>query len=202
MSEPKRTRLVFLGFARGDVARTVSRRDQGRRSRTKAITVEDWALVHKAPGGKLTIKNDKSKDPGGGPGRACSAAVPGGARGPVGPDRRRGRRGRARRSARSRQRSRTAGFKNDDIEECLEFMADGRTGIMLAMPLARPWTVGRVRRRERRVRGGGPPAPRGHRPGPRLRAGARGVPPQRGRRARLTLRAVTAQAAGERRAVR
>ena len=75
MSEPKRTRLYFFGFAEEMVARTVLEVIKDGRSK-KAITVEDWVLVHKAPGGKLTITNDKSKDPGAAA-APCSAAVPG-----------------------------------------------------------------------------------------------------------------------------
>src|SRR3954453_20243036 len=63
MAEPKRTRLYFFGFTEEMVARTVLEVIKEGVS-SKAITVEDWAMVHKAPGGKVTTTNDKSKDPG------------------------------------------------------------------------------------------------------------------------------------------
>ena len=101
----------------------------------KAITVEDWALVSKAPGGKLTITNDKTKDPGG----ARGALFGGGAglvlaalSGPIGLGAVAG--GAAIGAVTAAVRD--SGFKNDDIEAVSRFMADGRTGIMVATPLA------------------------------------------------------------------
>jgi uncharacterized membrane protein len=134
MAEPKRTRLYFFGFAEEMVARTVLEVIKDGVSK-KAIVVEDYALVHKDPGGKLTITNDKTKDPGasrgalfgGGAGIVLAAlsgplglgAVAGGAAiGAV------------------TAAVRDSGFKNDDVEAVSRFMADGRSGIMLATPLA------------------------------------------------------------------
>ena len=134
MSEPKRTRLVFLGFAVEDVANTVLGVIESG-IRAKAITVEDWALVHKAQGGKLTIKTDKKRDPGaargalfgGGAGYllaalsgpiGAGAVVAGAAIGAV------------------TSAVKDSGLKNDDILEVSKFMEDGRTGIMVAVPLA------------------------------------------------------------------
>ena len=126
----------------------------------KAITVEDWAMVHKAPGGKLTITKDKGTDPGAARGGLVGGGAGAVARRAVGPDRRR---------ARSRSGAaigavtaavRDSGFKDHDVEEISKQMADGRTGIMVGVPLeaADQWDafvadhVG--------VRGGGQPAPR------------------------------------------
>ncbi len=125
MSEPKRTRLYFFGFAEEMVARHVLEVIKSGQE-SKAITVEDWALVNKAPGGKLTITNDKTKDPGG----ARGALFGGGAglvlaalSGPIG-------------LGAVTAAIRDSGFKNDDVEAVSRFMADGRTGIMVATPLA------------------------------------------------------------------
>lgn len=134
MSEPKRTRLYFFGFAEEMVARTVLETIKDGASK-KVITVEDWALVHKAPGGKLTIQNDKSKDPGaargalfgGGAGMVLAALS-----GPIGLGAVAG--GAAIGAVAAAIKD--SGFKNDDIEAVSRFMADGRTGIMLATPLA------------------------------------------------------------------
>jgi uncharacterized membrane protein len=134
MSEPKRTRLYFFGFAEEMVARTVLEVIKDGASK-KVITVEDWALVHKAPGGKLTIENNKSKDPGG----ARGALFGGGAgmvlaalSGPIGLGAVAG--GAAIGAVTAAIKD--SGFKNDDIESVSRFMEDGRTGIMLATPLA------------------------------------------------------------------
>ena len=133
MSEPKRTRLYFFGFAEEMVARTVLETIKDGISK-KVITVEDWALVHKAPGGKLTITNDKSKDPGG----ARGALFGGGVgvilatlSGPIGLGAVAG--GAAVGAVTAAIKD--SGFKNDDITEVSKLMADGRTGIMLATPL-------------------------------------------------------------------
>lgn len=133
MAEPKRTRLYFFGFAEEMVARTVLEVIKDGAS-TKAIVVEDWALINKAPGGKLTITNDKSKDPGG----ARGALFGGGVgmilatlSGPIGLGAVAG--GAAIGAVTAAIRD--SGFKNDDIEAVSRFMGDGRTGIMLATPL-------------------------------------------------------------------
>jgi uncharacterized membrane protein len=63
MGEPKRTRLVFLGFEQEGVAQSVLGVIESG-IKDKAITVEDWAMVHKAPGGELTIKKNNDTDPG------------------------------------------------------------------------------------------------------------------------------------------
>ena len=134
MAEPKRTRLYFFGFAEEMVARTVLEVIKNGIA-SKEIVVDDWALVHKAPGGKLTITNDKSKDPG-----AARGGLFGGAAGlvlatlsgPIGLGAVAG--GAAIGAATAAIRD--SGFKNDDIETVSTFMADGRTGIMLGTPLA------------------------------------------------------------------
>jgi uncharacterized membrane protein len=134
MAEPKRTRLYFFGFAEEMVARGVLEVIKTGIEK-KEITVEDWALVHKAPGGKLTITNDKSKDPG----AARGALFGGGAgvllaalSGPVGL----GAVAAGAAIGGVTAAVKDSGFKNDDIQAVSSFMADGRTGIMLGTPLA------------------------------------------------------------------
>jgi uncharacterized membrane protein len=132
MSEPKRTRLVVLGFADEGVARNVLHVIEAA-IKAKEITVEDWALVHKAPGGKVTVTKDKSVDPGGARGAlfgggagavlaalsgpiGVGAVAVGGAIGAV------------------TAAVKDSGFKNDDIKELSTLMADGRTGIVVGVP--------------------------------------------------------------------
>jgi uncharacterized membrane protein len=134
MSEPKRTRLVFLGFAEQMVASNVLELIKDGIAK-KDIVVEDWAMVHKAPGGKLTITNDKSKDPGavrgglvgGGAGMVLAALA-----GPVGL----GAVAAGAAVGAVTAAVRDSGIKNSDITEVSKFMADGRTGLMIAIPLA------------------------------------------------------------------
>ena len=59
MSEPKRTRLYFFGFVEEMVARTVLEVIKDAISK-KTITVEDWAMVHKAP---ERVKHGPTLDP-------------------------------------------------------------------------------------------------------------------------------------------
>ena len=133
MSEPKRIRLYFFGFAEEMVARTVLEVIKDAKSK-KTITVEDWAMVHKAEGGKLTITNDKSKDPGAGRGALFGGGVGivlATLSGPIGLGAVAG--GAAIGAVAAAIKD--SGFKNDDITEVSKLMADGRTGIMLAIPL-------------------------------------------------------------------
>jgi len=134
MGEPKRTRLVFLGFADEGVARSVTGVIESG-IRAKSITVDDWSMIHKAPGGKLTIANSKSADPGG----ARGALFGGGAgfllsalSGPIGLGAVAG--GAAVGAVTAAVRD--SGLKNEDIVEVSKLMADGRSGIMVALPLA------------------------------------------------------------------
>ena len=133
MSEPKRTRIVFLGFAEQMVASTVLELIKDGIAK-KDIVVDDWAMVHKAEGGKLTVTSDKSKDPGavrggvfgGGVGMILAAIS-----GPVGM----GAVAAGAAVGAVAAAVKDSGFKNDEIEEVSHFMADGRTGIMVGFPL-------------------------------------------------------------------
>ena len=133
MGEPKRTRLVFLGFAEEMVARHVLEVIKSG-IEAKEIVVEDWALVHKAHGGELTITNDKKKDPGalrgglfgGGAGMVLAALS-----GPVGM----GAVAAGAAVGAVTAAVRDSGIKNDQVKAVSTFMADGRTGLMIAIPL-------------------------------------------------------------------
>jgi uncharacterized membrane protein len=133
MSEPTRTRLVFLGFAEQMVATSVLELIKQGIS-TKDIVVEDWAMVHKAQGGKLTITTDKSKAPGavrggvfgGGVGMILAAIS-----GPVGL----GAVAAGAAVGAVTAAIKDSGFKSADIKEVSTLMADGRTGIMVGFPI-------------------------------------------------------------------
>jgi uncharacterized membrane protein len=134
MAEPKRTRLVVIGFADEGVARGVlSVIEDG--IRDKAITVEDWAMVHKAPGGKVTITKDKSVDPGAGRGGLFgggAGAVLAALSGPIGV----GAVAVGAAVGAVTAAVRDSGFKNEDVAEISKLMADDRTGILVGIPLA------------------------------------------------------------------
>src|SRR4051812_20534540 len=133
MAEPKRTRLVFLGFDNEGPAESVLGVIESG-VKDKAITVEDWALVHKAPGGELTIKKDKGVDPGaarGGLVGGGAGAVLAALSGPIGV----GAVAVGAAIGAVTAAVRDSGFKNEDITEISKHMADGRTGIMVGVPL-------------------------------------------------------------------
>jgi uncharacterized membrane protein len=134
MADEKHTRLVFLGFADQMLARTVLEViKEGRRK--KRFVLEDWVMIHKAPGGELTITNDKGSDPG-----AARGALVGGTAGwalatlagPIGLGAMVG--GAVIGAITAAVKD--SGVKNGDIDTVAGFMAEGRTGIMLAMPLS------------------------------------------------------------------
>ena len=133
MGEPKRTRLVFLGFDSEGVARSVLGVIESGIA-DKAITVDDWAMVYKAPGGKLTITKDKGRDPG----AARGGLVGGGAgvvlaalSGPIGV----GAVAVGAAIGAVTAAVKDSGFKDHDVKEISKQMADGRTGIMIGIPL-------------------------------------------------------------------
>jgi len=133
MSEPKRTRLVFLGFADEQVARGMTEVIKGG-MRDKTITVIDWAMIHKAEGGKLTVTTDKGKDPGavrgglfgGGAGMVLAVLS-----GPIGAGAIIG--GAAIGAVTAAMKD--SGIDDPAIRTVSTFMADGRSGIMVAIPL-------------------------------------------------------------------
>jgi uncharacterized membrane protein len=134
MGDPKRTRLVFLGFDDEGAAESVlATVEDG--VRQKDIVVEDWALVHKAPGGKVSVRSDKHADPGaarGGVFGGAAGAVLAALSGPVGA-------GAVLAGAAVGAVTaavKDSGMKTHDILEVSKLMAEDRTGIMIAVPLA------------------------------------------------------------------
>jgi uncharacterized membrane protein len=133
MGEPKRTRIVFLGFqlepeAQAALAAILEAR------KAKEIVIEDWVMLHKEHG-EVTIANDKSVDPG--PARGAMAggvlgAVLAVVSGPIGIAAVAG--GAAIGAVAAAVKD--SGLKNDDIDTVARFMLDGRTGLMIAVPLA------------------------------------------------------------------
>ncbi|OGO56556.1 MAG: hypothetical protein A2V85_08375 [Chloroflexi bacterium RBG_16_72_14] len=61
--EPKRTRLVFMRFREEMIGRTVVEELKAG-IKDRSIEVEDWALIHKSPSGRVSITTDRTIDPG------------------------------------------------------------------------------------------------------------------------------------------
>jgi uncharacterized membrane protein len=133
MSEPKRTRLYALGFGDQMVAQTVLEQLKTAISK-KDVEVEDWALVHKEPGGKVTTTTNRSADPGaarGGLFGGAAGLVLAAISGPIGAGAIVG--GAAIGAATAALKD--SGFKDDQLKEVSTLMADGRTGILVSVPL-------------------------------------------------------------------
>jgi uncharacterized membrane protein len=133
MGEPKRTRIVFVGFEQEAQAQAALAAILDARER-KSIVVEDWVLLHKEHG-QVTMANDKSVDPGPARGAAVGGVLGGVlavVSGPIGIAAVVG--GAAIGAVAAAVRD--GGLKNDDIDTVARFMQDGRTGLMIAIPLA------------------------------------------------------------------
>jgi uncharacterized membrane protein len=134
VAEPTSARIVFLGFTDEMLARTVLEVvKEGRHD--KEFELLDWVMVHKAADGTTKVTNDTGVDPGakrgGLMGGAAGAAIAILA-GPVGL-------GAVLGGAAIGALTASAvdsGIKNDDIETVSEFMVPGRTGLIIAVPLA------------------------------------------------------------------
>jgi uncharacterized membrane protein len=133
MGEPKRTRIQFVGFeqvAQTEAALAALLDARERRS----IVVEDWVMLHKEHG-KVTMANDKSADPGPARGAAVGGVLGGVLAvisGPIGIAAVAG--GAAIGAITAAVKD--SGLKNDDIDTVARFMQDGRSGLMIAIPLA------------------------------------------------------------------
>jgi uncharacterized membrane protein len=134
MGEPRRTRLVFLGFSDEAPARdALGVVEQG--ARNKEVVLDDWALVTKAQDGKVSIHSNKGRDPGAARGAAFGGAagmVVAAIAGPIGV-------GAALTGAAIGAITagiKDSGMKTEDIETVSRYMEDGRAGLMLALPLA------------------------------------------------------------------
>jgi uncharacterized membrane protein len=134
MGEPKRTRLILLGFPDQAPAQAVVDVVMAGRE-SKAIVIEDMVLINKAIGGKVTVEGMKSADPGAARGAAVGGtfgAVLAVISGPIGIGAVVG--GAAIGAVTAAVKD--SGLKNDEIDTVARFMADGRTGVMIAVPLA------------------------------------------------------------------
>jgi uncharacterized membrane protein len=134
MAEPTHTRLVFLGFTDELLAKTVLEVvKEGKHD--KEFELLDWVMVRKAADGSTDVTSDQSADPGGKRGALIGGAA--GAAiailaGPVGLAAVVGGAAIGALTAKAVD----SGIRNDDIATVSEFMVPGRTGLILAIPLA------------------------------------------------------------------
>jgi uncharacterized membrane protein len=128
-------RLVFLGFNEEMVARNILELVKEAKD-NKSIAVADWALVHKDESGKVKIEGDQSVDPGAkrgalfGGGAVVALAVL--ATGPVGLAAVAG--GAAIGAIAAGVHD--SGMKTKDLKAASDLMAEGRTGLVFAIPAA------------------------------------------------------------------
>jgi uncharacterized membrane protein len=133
MAQPERMRLVFLGFDDGSPAYSVLDLLKSGIAK-KDVVVWDWALLKTDPDGKVKITTDKSVDPGAARGAALGGAaglVLAALSGPIGVGAVLG--GAALGSVTAAMKD--SGFKNEDLEAVSRLMADGKSGLMIAVPL-------------------------------------------------------------------
>ena len=134
MADPVSARVVFLGFTDEMLAKTVLEVvKEGRHD--KDIEILDWVMVRKDADGKTHVTNDQGADPGakrgGLVGGAAGAAIAILA-GPVGLAAVLGGAAIGALTAGAVD----SGIKSDDIDTVSEFMVPGRTGLIIAVPLA------------------------------------------------------------------
>ncbi len=133
MAELKTARLIFMGFETEMIARNVLEVIK-EAADGKAITVSDWALVLRGPDGKPKISGDKTVDPG-----AARGGLVGGSlgmilaavAGPVGIAAVVG--GAAIGAVAAALKD--SGMQTKDLEAAAGFMAEGRSGLVIAVPL-------------------------------------------------------------------
>jgi uncharacterized membrane protein len=135
MAEPKRTRLFILGFGRPGIAPYILEGVKQAKDR-KWIELADWALIQKPEGSKATISTSKQADPGGARG-AGFGGLAGGLlaviSGPIGVGAVVG--GAAIGAVTAALKD--SGLKDKDLESMSHLMAEGREGLVIAVPLDR-----------------------------------------------------------------
>lgn len=133
MGEPKRRRMYFLGFNEDMIARAVLEEVKAG-IRNKEIVVEDWAKIDKQSGGKTTFTTNKSVDPGAARGAGIGGAagiVLAALSGPIGAGAVLG--GAAIGAATAAIRD--SGIKDSEMQHVARLMADGRSGLMISVPM-------------------------------------------------------------------
>ena len=132
MAELKTAHIVLMGFSEEMIARYVLNLIRAA-DKAKAIKVLDWALATRDPEGKVKIEGDKGVDPG-----ASRGGLVGGAlgvllvaTGPVGLGAVAVGAGIGAVAASLRD----SGMQTKDLEAAAGFMEEGRTGLVIAVPL-------------------------------------------------------------------
>ena len=133
MADAKRTRLFFLGFPNPGVAPYVLEQVK-EASKEKRATVADWAMIQKPAGSKPVITTDKTVDPGAARGAGfggMAGVILAGLSGPIGVGAIIGGAAIGAVSAALKD----SGMKDKDLESVSHLMAEGREGLVIAVPL-------------------------------------------------------------------
>ena len=129
----KRTRLFFLGFPNPGVAPYVLEQIK-EADKAKTISVADWAMIQKPGEGPPTITTNKTVDPGAARGAGfggVAGVVLAGLSGPIGVGAIIG--GAAVGAVAAALKD--SGMKDKDLESVSHLMAEGREGLVIAVPL-------------------------------------------------------------------
>jgi uncharacterized membrane protein len=133
MADAKRSRLFFLGFPRAGVATYVVELIKNA-AKGNDIVVSDWAMIQKPQGGEVKITTDKTVDPGAARGAGfggLAGVVVAGVLGPIGVGAVVG--GAAVGALTAALKD--SGMKTSDLQSISHLMAEGREGLVVAVPL-------------------------------------------------------------------
>ncbi len=133
MGDPKPTRLFLMGFTDAGIPPYVLELiKEG--VKDKKITITDWAMIRREPGKEAEITVDEGVDPGAGKGAATggiAGVVLAGVLGPIGV----GAIVAGAAIGAVTAKLRDAGMKDGDLQGISGLMAEGRSGLIVAVPL-------------------------------------------------------------------
>ena len=133
MAKETHSRLYFLGFAEADIARYVLQLIKNAVAE-KSLTVSDWAMIVRQAGREAEITTDKKVDPGAARGAGfggLAGIVVAGLSGPIGV-------GAVVAGAAIGGLTaalKDSGLKDKDLEQVSHLMQEGRSGLVIAVPL-------------------------------------------------------------------
>jgi uncharacterized membrane protein len=133
MAKVTRSRLFLLGFAEADIARYVLQLIKNARDK-KEIQVSDWAMIVRHAGREAEITTDKSVDPGAARGAGfggLAGVVVAGLSGPIGV----GAIAAGAAIGGLTAALKDSGLKDHDLESISHLMTEGRSGLVISVPL-------------------------------------------------------------------
>jgi uncharacterized membrane protein len=133
MAKVTHSRLFLLGFAEADIARYVLQLIKNAIA-AKEITVSDWAMIVRGEGREAEITTDKKVDPGGARGAGfggLAGVVVAGLSGPIGV----GAIVAGAAIGGITAALKDSGLKDGDLQSISNLMAEGRSGLVISVPL-------------------------------------------------------------------